>query len=116
MEQFITEAEREFEENRPSTDSLLANGPNGEESETALFGYKHRENGWIHEVTDWGNIKKFLTSKLSQAYTLGKEEGKRDMAYAIAMINEVYRKPHNEDLAVKISQVLISLTNPKTEI
>lgn len=58
--------EEEFESNRPTSNGLLANGPDREESETRKFGYKYREGGTIHEVTDWGNIKIFILKWLSQ--------------------------------------------------
>ncbi len=64
----LREWEKEFDENRPKTDDKILDfrGDSGCESEIYRFGYKYKQDEDIHEVTDWGNIKSFIESLLSQ--------------------------------------------------
>ncbi len=65
------EWEKEFEKNRPRDDEKMDNTG---DSESYYFGYKYTEiandeNGTrnIHEVTDWGNIKTFISQAITTA-------------------------------------------------
>jgi len=58
--------EERFESNRPPKDWLGDSGYDEDDvSDTKEFGYKHYcgQTHTIHEVTDWGNIKKFIKSE-----------------------------------------------------
>lgn len=64
--------EKEFEYNRPKTDDKLLSEKTS--SEDYPFGYKFCEDGQIHEVTDWGNIKEFIRQTLLSERTALVEE------------------------------------------
>lgn len=43
------------------------------DGDTALFGYKTERDTYIWTVVDWGNIEKWLSTKLSEAYKEGQK-------------------------------------------
>ena len=58
--------EIKFENNRPKLEPEESEGVVGYfEGKTYEFGYKYLEGDTIHEVTDWGNIKKFISDLLA---------------------------------------------------
>lgn len=61
-----------FEKNRPRDDEKMdATG----ESKQYEFGYKHKKGDWIHGVTDWGNIKKFIRKEKEESFREGQMLG-----------------------------------------
>lgn len=73
-----------FEENRPQTDEQILDGRRF--SRDYKFGHKTLKEGEIHEVTDWANIKKFISEVESQARVeereLILEQAKQYMVFA----------------------------------
>lgn len=77
------EWEKAFEKNRPRGDEKMDNTG---ESESYYFGYKYTElandeNGTrnIHEVTDWGNIKSFISQAITTAVAKREESYREEV-------------------------------------
>lgn len=84
MTQSKTEGDwrKEFEKNRPKDDyEHCDNGSS--EGEIHEFGYKWLDglNSTIHEVVDWGNLKKFIEQVEKESYEKGVASAYRGLEY-----------------------------------
>lgn len=60
-EQMKRNAEK-FDKNMPERGWMPEQITHEEQGDIKLFGYKYFSSGQIHEVTDWGHLKRFLAS------------------------------------------------------
>lgn len=114
--------EKEFEANRPRTDDKLLGKK--KHSEEYFFGYKYIWEGsnQIHEVTDWGRIKDFISKAIADSYKRGRGAGRAEGAAeenkrVVKIINDYFYNlvmvPMPEKTGANLIQIIRTKDTPQ---